>query len=102
MRKGARAERRITAFDTNAQEPVQEILVDGRVLVEPMEVMKERATMWFKYWCPCRAPVHPREEWLPMVKRAAVDAKEETGGLRCSSAAAAIRRAPAQVGVGAN
>ena len=56
------------------------MVVDGRVLVEPMEVMDE---IW-------GASVHPREQWLPTAKRAASDAKAETPRLRFSSVAGAI------------
>ena len=76
------------------------MVVEGRVLVEPMEVMEERVCMWSKYWCPQRAAVCPRDRWLPMLKRAASEAKSEISELRCSSAAGAIRRAPGQAGVG--
>ena len=68
--KNARAAHRITAFDTKPLEPVQEIVVESRILIEPTEVMEERANSWSKYWCPGGAPVHAREVWLHRVKRA--------------------------------
>ena len=43
LMKGARAAHRITTYDTKPQEPVKEMVVEGRVRVEPMEVMEERA-----------------------------------------------------------
>ena len=69
--KGAQPAHRITSYDSKPQEPVKEMVVQGRVLVEPMDVMEEMVSMWSKYWCPQRAAVCPRDTWLPMLKRAA-------------------------------
>ena len=44
----------------------------------------------------------PRERWLPILRRAAFEAKQELCELRCSSVTGAIRRAPSQAGVGAD
>ena len=92
--KGAKPAHRITSYDSKPQEPVKEMVVEGRVRVEPMEVMEERVCMWSKYWCPQRAAVCPRDKWVFMLKR--------VSELRCSEVAGAIRRAPGQAGVGAD
>ena len=61
LMKGTRAAHCITAYDSKPQEPVKEMVVEGRILVEPMEVMEKRVSTWSKYWYPLRAPLCTRE-----------------------------------------